>query len=84
MKAVNANAIAAVRIADSAHASARLAEEEEMAKKRRYWIRFHYGECPVCGRDKSFRERVYGRKPKRWQNRVVYLGYNQTYDNCIR
>jgi len=41
------------------------------SKHRRHWYRLHLGECPLCGRDQSWRERVYGPKPKRWKNRVV-------------
>lgn len=39
---------------------------------RKHWYRLHIGECPVCGRDQSYRERVYGRKPSR-EKRYVYL-----------
>lgn len=35
-----------------------------MKRKRKYWYKLYIGECPVCGRDQSYRERVYGRKPK--------------------
>lgn len=31
--------------------------------KRPYWYRIHI-ECPVCGRSREERERVYGRKPE--------------------
>ena len=40
------------------------------AVRRKHWYRWWLGECPVCGRDFTYRERVYGRKPK--DNRKVY------------
>jgi hypothetical protein len=51
-------------------------------KQKRHWYRRYVGECPVCGRDKGFRERVYGRRPKRPRNRIVYLPDTETYDYC--
>lgn len=53
-----------------------------MSRKRRYWIRFYCGECPLCGRDKSYRERVHGRKPKSWRKRYIRLPDTVTYDHC--
>lgn len=50
----------------------------------RYWYRFYFGECPVCGRDKSYTERIYCQKPLNREDRVVYLSHFQTYDDCIR
>jgi hypothetical protein len=43
----------------------------------------HVGECPVCGKDKSYRERVYGEKPKDHKDRYEYLPDTFTYDNCM-
>lgn len=43
----------------------------------------HLGECPVCGRDCSYRVRVYGRKPTSEKKRYVYLPDTATYDYCI-
>lgn len=51
---------------------------------KRHWYRMHFGECPVCGKDKSYRERVYGRKPSDKRKCVVYLPDSQTYDHCVR
>jgi hypothetical protein len=51
--------------------------------KRPHWYRLHVGECPVCGRDKSFRERVYGKKPRSQKKRYVYLPDVETYDDCL-
>jgi hypothetical protein len=57
-----------------------------MAKRKLHkphWYRLHIGECPVCGRDKSYRERVYGEKPKDSKDRIVWLLDAQTYDHCL-
>lgn len=51
--------------------------------KRKYWYRMYVGECPVCGSDKSWRERVYGVKPKKISKRYVRIPDSQTFDNCI-
>jgi hypothetical protein len=51
-------------------------------EKKKYWYRYHVGECPVCGRDKSFKERVYGERPEDKKDRYVYLSDFETYDHC--
>jgi hypothetical protein len=51
--------------------------------KRKYWYRIYVGECPVCGRYKGWRERVYGKRPKDIEKRYVQLSQNETYDHCI-
>lgn len=51
--------------------------------KKKYWYRFHVGECPVCGRDKSFKERVPGRKPKIIRKRYRQIPDTETYDHCL-
>jgi hypothetical protein len=48
-------------------------------RKRKYWYRFHIQECPVCGSDHSYKERVYGRKPG-IAKRYIHEGYY--YDWC--
>lgn len=48
-----------------------------------HWYRFYFGECPVCGKDKSYRERIYGIKPSNVEERVVFLTQEQTFDNRI-
>lgn len=53
------------------------------SKIPKHWYRIYIGECPVCGRPKGYRERVYSRKPKKRQNRYVFLNDTQTYDHCI-
>ncbi len=50
---------------------------------RQHWYRIYRGECPVCGADKSFRERVYGRKPRPLASRHIYLSDRETYDHCL-
>lgn len=47
-----------------------------------HWYKQHIGECPVCGRDKSFRERVYGERPEDPKDRYVYLSEQSCYDYC--
>lgn len=53
-------------------------------KKHQHWYRLHIGECPVCGRDRSYRVRVPGKPPANRKDRVVYLPDNQTYCGCLR
>jgi len=48
----------------------------------KYWYKMFVGECPVCGSDKSYRQRVYGKKPKNISDRYVFLSYKETYDYC--
>ena len=36
---------------------------------RRHWYFITVDYCPICGRDYTFRERRYGRRPKRWASR---------------
>ena len=50
--------------------------------KREYWYRFYHGECPLCGRDKSYKERVLGPKPYDPAERHILLDDSQTYDWC--
>ncbi len=51
--------------------------------KQKYWYRIHIGECPVCGRNQGWRERVYGKRPKDTEKRYVQLSQNETYDHCF-
>lgn len=50
----------------------------------KYWIRFHVGECPLCGRDRGWKERVVGEKPSDWNERYVAMSYEECYDWCDR
>lgn len=54
-----------------------------MKDERVHWYRLHKGECPVCGRDASYRERVYGPKPENPQERVREMPDQETYDQCL-
>jgi len=54
-----------------------------LKNKRPYWYKIFVGECPVCGRDKSYRIRVYSEKPKDTKERYVYLSNFETYDGCM-
>lgn len=49
-----------------------------------HWYRMYIGECPVCGTDQSYRERVYGARPEKREDRTVYLSQTNTYDYCMR
>ena len=55
--------------------------ERDAVKK--YWYRQYFGECPVCGKDFSYRERVYGEKPKEKEEIYKYIPDNQTYCGCL-
>lgn len=48
----------------------------------KYWYRFWIGECPVCGRDASYKERVYGKRPKSLMKRYRRRPDTETYDHC--
>ncbi len=50
---------------------------------KQHWYMMFCGECPVCGRDASYRERHYGPKPKNKNKRYVILGNTETYDHCL-
>lgn len=52
-------------------------------KKKQHWYRIFVGECPVCGSEQSYRERVYGKRPINPKRRYVYLSDFQTYDGCM-
>lgn len=48
-------------------------------RKRKYWYLFVIQECPVCGRDHSYKERKYTPKPKDAQDRYQR---KDAYDWC--
>lgn len=48
----------------------------------KHWYKIYIGECPVCGRDKSFRVRVYGKKPPNPAKRYLYMTLQECYDWC--
>lgn len=49
---------------------------------KKHWYRVYLGECPVCGSDKSYRERVYGKRPAKSEDRYVLLKDTETFDWC--
>ena len=53
------------------------------AAARKYWYRLFVSECPVCGRDKSYRERVYSKRPRHPQKRIVFESQSASYDGCL-
>jgi hypothetical protein len=57
----------------------------DLAAKNRppHWYRLYLGECPVCGRDKTYRERVYGPRPAKESERYVQQPDTDTYDGCL-
>lgn len=50
---------------------------------KKYWYKHFVGECPMCGRDASYKIRVYGKKPKNPEKRYFQLSHQQTYDHCM-
>lgn len=48
-----------------------------------HWYRQYIGECPVCGRDDSYRERIAGERPDDPAERYVRLPDTVTYDGCL-
>lgn len=56
----------------------------EKQTRPEHWYRQYFGECPVCGSDKSYRERVYGKRPVKIEDRIAYLSDSETYDSCMR
>jgi len=54
-------------------------------KKGKYWYRIWVGECPVCGKDAGYRERVYivdEPIPVNDADRYHHMGYSKTYCGC--
>lgn len=54
------------------------------SKVRRHWYKTWVGECPVCGRDATYRVRVYGKRPKAHALRYVQQPEAETYCGCMR
>jgi len=53
-------------------------------RKLKHWYRIFVGECPVCGRDSGYKERIYGKRPTDPLKRYVYLSDKATYCGCDR
>lgn len=51
--------------------------------KKKYWYKYFFGECPVCGSDNTYKERMYTKKPKDRRERYVHLRDLDTYDGCM-
>lgn len=51
-------------------------------KRRAKWYMQYIGECPVCGRNKSFREARYTKPPIK-SHRYTLLSDTMTFDHCI-
>jgi len=49
---------------------------------KEHWYKLFIGECPVCGKSKNYRMRVYGQKPEKLEKRIIYLSDMETYDWC--
>jgi hypothetical protein len=62
-----------------------VAEQSGLAVRKRaaHWYRQYVGECPVCGKDKSYRQRVDGPKPTDKRSRYVQLSQQECYDGCL-
>ncbi len=54
--------------------------ERFKAGERRYWYFISSDYCPVCGKDDTTRERIYGERPSKWEDRHDY-DWN-AYDYC--
>ena len=51
-------------------------------KGKEYWYKRYVGECPLCGRDASYVERVYGKKPTNKKKVYIQMSYQETYCGC--
>jgi hypothetical protein len=51
--------------------------------KKPHWYMQHIGECPVCGKDKSYRVRMHTKRPKGRKKRIVWLSGGECYDGCM-
>ncbi len=45
-----------------------------------YWYKTERYSCPVCGRTKKYKYRVYSKKPDRFSERFTY---KELYDHCM-
>lgn len=53
------------------------------SKPKKYWYKFVVGECLVCGKDLSYKERKYTKKPKLQKDRYTHLSYQENYCHCL-
>lgn len=52
-------------------------------RSKHYWYKYFIGECPVCGKDASYKVRMYTPKPADPKERSVYLSDVATYCGCM-
>lgn len=61
-----------------------LTQNKKRKSPKPHWYKLYIGECPVCGRDASFRERVTDvKRPDKLEDRIEYLPETQTYCHCM-
>jgi len=52
--------------------------------RKPYWVKRYIGECPPCGRDMGYSERIYGvPKPADLGDRQVHLSDQACYCGCV-
>ena len=42
-------------------------------RAQKYWVYTTVYNCPLCGWEKSYRERRYTPKPENWQERIEFI-----------
>lgn len=52
-------------------------------KKQKYWYKQYVGECPVCGRNQGWKEKVIGEKPNDFRKIYIQLSNSECFDHCI-
>ena len=58
-------------------------EEKNKKIRKKYWYKQYMGECPVCGRNMGWREKVNGDKPTDLTKVYIQLSPEDCYDHCI-
>lgn len=52
--------------------------------RKPYWVKRYIGECPPCGKDMSYSERIYDApKPVDLGDRQVHLSGQECYCGCM-
>jgi len=51
-----------------------------MTINKKYWYKTTFDHCPACGRESLYKERVFGEKPSKHEERFII---KETYDYCI-
>lgn len=52
-------------------------------QQNKHWYKMYYGECPVCGRQTKYKERIYGKKPKDLKEIYKQISQTESYDYCL-